>query len=125
MCRMFGTWTTTLTTSTIGGTLSSILPSAYLKREPTKLPPLKKLFILPSYICLASLSWAGAATSKAAPAEVAKSGPSSQESSSQSGPIRVLFLGTEEAGSRKHCHTVMRDFGRDALWFDYTADSAQ
>lgn len=43
----------------------------------------------------------------------------------QRGPIRVLFLGSEQAGSRKHCHTVMRDFGRDAIWFDYTADAAQ
>jgi putative membrane-bound dehydrogenase-like protein len=40
------------------------------------------------------------------------------------GAIRVLFLGSEAAGSRKHCHTVMRDFGRDALWFDYAADPA-
>jgi putative membrane-bound dehydrogenase-like protein len=88
---------------------------------------LKKLFIFPIYICLASLNWADTATSKVAPAEVTKPGlsPPSQNTSSQSGPIRVLFLGTEEGGSRKHCHTVMRDFGRDALWFDYPADPAQ
>ncbi len=43
----------------------------------------------------------------------------------QTGAIRVLFLGDEKAGSRQHCHTVMRDLGRDAIWFDYTADSAQ
>jgi putative membrane-bound dehydrogenase-like protein len=41
------------------------------------------------------------------------------------GPLRVLFLGSEEAGSRQRCHTVMRDFGRDAIWFDYAADAAQ
>ena len=78
---------------------------------------MKKLFVLPTYLCLASLSLADDATSKAASAEVAKPGlsPSSQNPSSQSGPIRVLFLGTEAGGSRKHCHTVMRDFGRDAL----------
>src|SRR5687767_5765984 len=107
MCPISGTWTTTLMTSTTGRTLSSTSPSAYLKREPTNLPPLKKLFILPGYICLASLSWADDAASKVASPEVAKSGVSSslQNTSSQSGPIRVLFLGTEEGGSRKHCHT--------------------
>ena len=88
---------------------------------------MKRLFVLPTYLCLASLSLADDATSKAAPADVAKPGlsPASQNLSSQSGPIRVLFLGTEGGGSRKHAHTVMRDFGRDALWFDYTADPAQ
>ncbi|MES2709017.1 MAG: PVC-type heme-binding CxxCH protein [Verrucomicrobiota bacterium] len=40
-------------------------------------------------------------------------------------PLRVLFLGTEETGGRRHCHTVMRDLGREAVWFDYTADPAQ
>src|SRR5688572_23647237 len=84
-------------------------------------------FIFPTYICLASLSMADGATGNAASAEVAKPGlgPTSQNTSRESGPIRVLFLGTEEGGSRKHCHTVMRDFGRDALWFDYAADPAQ
>ncbi len=42
--------------------------------------------------------------------------------SPSSGALRVLFLGTEAGGSRKHCHTVMRDFGREAVWFDYSAD---
>ncbi len=67
------------------------------------------------------------ATTKAAPAGVANAGAtsSSRNPSDQRGPIRVLFLGTEAGGSRAHCHTVMRDFGRDALWFDYTADPAQ
>ncbi|MDB6133470.1 MAG: Membrane-bound dehydrogenase domain protein [Verrucomicrobiales bacterium] len=40
-------------------------------------------------------------------------------------PIRVLFLGSEATGGRQHCHTVMRDFGREALWFDYAADPSQ
>ena len=86
-----------------------------------------KHFVLQTYLCLASLCLADDTTSKAAPANAAKPGlaSSSQISSSQSGPIRVLFLGTEEGGGRKHAHTVMRDFGRDALWFDYTADPAQ
>ena len=88
---------------------------------------MKKLFVFPTYLCLASLSMADDATGKAASAEVAKPGlsPSARNPSSQSGPIRVLFLGKEAGGSRKNCHTVMRDFGRDALWFDYTADPAQ
>ncbi len=62
-----------------------------------------------------------------APCQPAPSAPSKSAAapSGQHGPIRVLFLGSEEAGSRKHCHTVMRDFGRDAIWFDYTADPAQ
>ena len=86
-----------------------------------------KHFVLQTYLCLASLCLADDTTSKAAPANAAKPGlaSSSQISSSQSGPIRVLFLGTEEGGGRKHAHTVMRDFGREALWFDYTADPAQ
>jgi putative membrane-bound dehydrogenase-like protein len=88
---------------------------------------MRKLFVLPSYLWLASLSLADDATSKAAAADIAKPGlrSSSQNPSSQNGPIRVLFLGTEEDDSRKHCHAVMRDFGREALWFDYTADPAQ
>lgn len=39
-------------------------------------------------------------------------------------PLRVLFLGSGETGGRQHCHTLMRDFGREALWFDYAADPA-
>ncbi|MDB6071490.1 MAG: enterochelin esterase-like enzyme, partial [Verrucomicrobiales bacterium] len=41
------------------------------------------------------------------------------------GAVRVLFLGTGDEASRKHCHTVMRDFGRDAIWFDHCADASQ
>lgn len=39
-----------------------------------------------------------------------------------SGPIRVLYLGKEGTDSSKHCHVLMRDLGRDAIWFDYTSD---
>ncbi len=60
-----------------------------------------------------------------APAAVPPPGKSAAVPDSPRGAIRVLFLGSEAAGSRKHCHTVMRDFGRDALWFDYTADPSQ
>ena len=38
------------------------------------------------------------------------------------GPLRVLFLGKEDTASSKHCHVVMREFGRDAIWFEYTTD---
>jgi putative membrane-bound dehydrogenase-like protein len=41
---------------------------------------------------------------------------------SPKGPIRVLFLGNEAAGSRQHVHVLMREFGRDAVWFDYADD---
>jgi putative membrane-bound dehydrogenase-like protein len=88
---------------------------------------MRKLFLVPACIGLASLGIADSATTKAAAPASANPGasPSSQNASIQSGPIRVLFLGTEDGGSRKHCHTVMRDFGREAIWFDYTADPAQ
>jgi len=42
----------------------------------------------------------------------------------QAQPIRVLFLGQEGTPSARHCHAVMRELGRDAIWFDYTADPA-
>ncbi len=61
----------------------------------------------------------------AAPAGEATPGKAAAAPAGQRGPIRVLFLGSEQAGSRQHCHTVMRDFGREAIWFDYTADAAQ
>lgn len=38
------------------------------------------------------------------------------------GPIRVLFLGTPDTPSSKHCAFLMRELGRDAIWFDYTTD---
>lgn len=39
------------------------------------------------------------------------------------GPIRVLFAGDGSAASRSHCHVLMRDLGREAIWFDYTSDA--
>jgi putative membrane-bound dehydrogenase-like protein len=60
-----------------------------------------------------------------ATAPVPEPGKSAAAPAGPRGAIRVLFLGSEANGSRKHCHTVMRDFGREALWFDYAADPAQ
>jgi putative membrane-bound dehydrogenase-like protein len=40
------------------------------------------------------------------------------------GPIRVLYLGKEGNSSSQHCHTLMEQFGRDAIWFDFIADAA-
>lgn len=37
-------------------------------------------------------------------------------------PIRVLHLGKEGTDSAKHAHVLMREFGRDAIWFDYQND---
>jgi hypothetical protein len=39
------------------------------------------------------------------------------------GPIRVLHLGKDATDSARHAHVLMRDLGRDAIWFDYTADA--
>ncbi|MBL9168867.1 MAG: c-type cytochrome [Verrucomicrobiales bacterium] len=39
-----------------------------------------------------------------------------------SGPLRVLFLGDGSEPSRSHCHVVMRELGRDAIWFDYLSE---
>ena len=39
-------------------------------------------------------------------------------------PIRVLYLGTPERTPRMNAHVLMRDLGRDALWFDYVSDPA-
>ena len=38
------------------------------------------------------------------------------------GPIRVLYIGKEGTDATRHCHVLMRDLGRDAIWFDYTSD---
>src|SRR5260221_509895 len=38
------------------------------------------------------------------------------------GPIRVLYLGKEGTPAVKHCALLMQELGRDAIWFDYTAD---
>src|SRR5437867_1880127 len=40
-----------------------------------------------------------------------------------SGPIRVLYLGQEDNQAAQHCHVLMRELGREAIWFDYTAES--
>jgi putative membrane-bound dehydrogenase-like protein len=37
-------------------------------------------------------------------------------------PIRVLYLGTPDRGPRMNSHMLMRDLGRDAIWFDYVSD---
>ncbi|MDO8538930.1 MAG: c-type cytochrome [Opitutaceae bacterium] len=37
-------------------------------------------------------------------------------------PLRVLYLGTPERTSRMTCHNLMRDLGRDAIWFDYISN---
>src|SRR5262245_46589814 len=39
------------------------------------------------------------------------------------GPIRVLYLGKDGTSSSQHCHILMEQFGRDAIWFDYIADA--
>ncbi len=39
-------------------------------------------------------------------------------------PIRVLYLGTEDRAPRMTAHVLMRDLGRDAIWFDYVSDPA-
>src|SRR3954470_10918994 len=41
------------------------------------------------------------------------------------GPIRVLFLGKEGTASSKHCPVLMRELGRESIWFDYMADPKQ
>jgi putative membrane-bound dehydrogenase-like protein len=43
-------------------------------------------------------------------------------SEAASGPLRVLFVGSEAAGSRQHVHALMRELGRDAIWFEYAGD---
>ena len=37
-------------------------------------------------------------------------------------PIRVLYLGTADRTPRMTAHALMRDLGRDAIWFDYVSD---
>ena len=39
-------------------------------------------------------------------------------------PLRVLYAGTLERGPRLTCHVLMRDLGRDAIWFEYVSDPA-
>jgi putative membrane-bound dehydrogenase-like protein len=39
------------------------------------------------------------------------------------GPIRVLYLGAENTPASQRCHTAMEALGRDAIWFDYSANA--
>ena len=39
-------------------------------------------------------------------------------------PLRVLYLGTPDRTPRMNAHVLMRDLGRDAIWFDYVYDPA-
>ena len=39
-------------------------------------------------------------------------------------PIRVLYLGTPDRTPRMNAHVLMRDLGRDAIWFDYISEPA-
>lgn len=39
-------------------------------------------------------------------------------------PLRVLYLGTPDRTPRMSAHVLMRDLGRDAIWFDYVSDPA-
>lgn len=40
-----------------------------------------------------------------------------------SGPIRVLYVGSAatQKDASQHCHILMRELGRDAIWFDFTS----
>ena len=40
------------------------------------------------------------------------------------GPVRVLYLGKDGTSSSQHCHLLMEQFGRDAIWFDYITNAA-
>ena len=41
------------------------------------------------------------------------------------GPLRILYLGQENTAATDHAHVLMREFGRDAIWFDYTDEPVQ
>ena len=41
------------------------------------------------------------------------------------GPTRVLYLGKDGTASPKHCAALMQELGRDAIWFDYTANPSE
>ena len=43
---------------------------------------------------------------------------------SAAAPLRVLYLGTPAAEPRTRCQLLMRELGRDALWFDYLSAPA-
>ena len=40
------------------------------------------------------------------------------------GPLRVLFAGKGDDAGGRHCHVLMRELGREAIWFDYVEDKA-
>ncbi len=42
-------------------------------------------------------------------------------SAASSGPIRILHYGPEGTASARHAHVLMRELGRDAIWFDYAS----
>ncbi len=37
-------------------------------------------------------------------------------------PLRILYLGDHTTNTTRHAHALMRDLGRDAIWFDFTAN---
>jgi putative membrane-bound dehydrogenase-like protein len=43
--------------------------------------------------------------------------------SQAAGPVRVLYYGKADSPSSKHCAFLMRELGRDAIWFDYFTDA--
>ncbi len=45
--------------------------------------------------------------------------------SAATGPIRVLHLGDGTTATTRHAHVLMRDLGRDAIWFEYASDAAR
>jgi putative membrane-bound dehydrogenase-like protein len=53
---------------------------------------------------------------------LALAGSLSSASLLQAQPLRVLYLGQAGSPSARHCHHAMRELGRDAVWFEYTAD---
>ncbi|HUR58392.1 MAG TPA: PVC-type heme-binding CxxCH protein, partial [Opitutaceae bacterium] len=44
--------------------------------------------------------------------------------SSAANPLRVLYVGTPDRTPRMTAHALMRDLGRDGIWFDYVSDPA-
>ncbi|HSI13126.1 MAG TPA: PVC-type heme-binding CxxCH protein [Chthoniobacter sp.] len=39
------------------------------------------------------------------------------------GPICILFTGSETTAGRQHVHALMRELGREAIWFEYADDA--
>lgn len=40
-------------------------------------------------------------------------------------PLRVLHLGKEGTDAPEHSHVLMRELGREAIWFEYMSDATQ